>query len=64
MLLFMTLARAADQRTAVFNAQDLADTAWALTTSGISMPKLMQKFGATASLLFEQFDPAQLLRFQ
>ena len=61
--LFMTLAWAAEQRMASFSVLDVANTAWAFTTTGIQMPKLMQKFGATASRLFEQFDPTLLLRF-
>ena len=60
--LFAALATVAKWHLSDFNPQDLADTAWALVTAGIQEPQLMQKIGATATLLTGQFDPAHLLK--
>ena len=61
--LFALLARMAEERARDFNVRNLADTACAFAMAGIQKPKMMQKFGARASVLMEQFDPESLQRF-
>ena len=46
-----------------FSSCSLASTVWALDELGIERLKLMQKVGAAASLLIEQFDSKQFLKF-
>ena len=46
-----------------FNPQGLANTAWAFATMCIQAPELIQRAGAAASLLIEQFDPVDLLKY-
>ena len=62
-LLFNGLARTAERRLDQFNAQALANTAWAFRRLGIQKPKLMQKFGSAASLLIDQFTTVDLQKF-
>ena len=61
--LFKALAKMAERRLDQFNAQNVANTAWAFEKVGIGMPELMQKYWAAASQLLEHFYPEDLLKF-
>lgn len=61
--LFVALAQVTEQRVGDFKTMELANAAWAFVTPGIQRTKVMQKLGAAASLLIEQFDPENLLKF-
>ena len=46
-----------------FSICSLASTVWALDELGIQRLKLMRKVGAAASLLIEEFDSKEFLKF-
>ena len=48
--LFMTLARASDQRVCDFDAQNLANTAWAFATAGQSDAQVFAALAKAAQL--------------
>ena len=63
-LLFMALARKAERRLGDFNARELTGMVWAFDELNIRSPKLMQKIGAAASQLIDQFGTEDLLKFR
>ena len=58
-----TIVKETRARIHEFSPCSLASTVWALDELGIQRLKLMQKVGAAASLLIEQFDSKQFLKF-
>jgi hypothetical protein len=58
--LFSALARAALAQVEAFSAQDLANTAWAMSTAEVAAPQLFSAFSAQAVLNMEAFNAQAL----
>ena len=59
-LLFAALTRAAEQRVSEFNAQELANTAWAFATVGQSDTKLVATLARAAEWRVRKFNTQEL----
>ena len=58
-----TIVKETRARIHEFSPCSLASTVWALDELGIQRLKLMQKVGVAASLLIEQFESKEFLKF-
>ena len=61
--LFAALATAAERRMGDFNAQELANVAWALATAGRKDASLFAAVAIATEQCMGSFHPADLLKF-
>ena len=59
-----TLLKETRARIHEFSPSSLASTVWAFDELGIQRLKLMQKVGAAAHMLIEQFESMEFLKFK